>query len=474
MHDLKLAFRNILRNTRRSVVTILAIALSCAGITLLSGYVSWTYRSVESQTVCTYSHIQIFKKGFFDQGGGNPAAYAIGGYDRLKSTLLQDPVIAPRLELVTPQILFNGIVSHYAKDTSSTFRGLGVAPEEYRRLVTWNPYHIFDPTLLKQNRALFAGKPELDSSDPDGGSVGVGLAKILRLDLETAEQQAQRTRRQPPANPETQDSTRERNSDTLIDPRGQPAFAERPSVELLAAPATGGVPNVTSLYIRTTFTTASKEYDDQLVMLSIRKASELLFPGQELKATGILLLLKRSSDVPVVSERLAQFISEKNLDLEFKTWTDIRPFYKQLTRMFDMLFVFTFCIIAVIVTFAIYNTMATSILERTNEIGTLRAMGRTKAGVLKSFVLEGLLLGAAGGVLGAVLAVGIELLIRALEIVYVPPGVTFYAKLEVLVLSNPTNILCGLLTALLSSLISSALPARRASVMPIVDALRHS
>ena len=39
--DLKLAYRNVFRNTRRSLVTIIAIMLSCAGLILFAGYVAW-------------------------------------------------------------------------------------------------------------------------------------------------------------------------------------------------------------------------------------------------------------------------------------------------------------------------------------------------------------------------------------------------------------------------------------------------
>ncbi|HEV8130973.1 MAG TPA: FtsX-like permease family protein, partial [Acidobacteriota bacterium] len=220
-------------------------------------------------------------------------------------------------------------------------------------------------------------------------------------------------------------------------------------------------------------TTGTKEFDDQLIKLNIRQASELLFPGQELKATAILLLLQHTSDVPVVAVRLAQLISEKNLGLESKTWTELRPFYNQLTKMFDMMFVFMFCIIAVIVIFTVYNTVATSILERLSEIGTLRAMGMTKAAVRRIFVLEGLLMGVTGGILGVLLAVAVDLILSVLEIAYIPPGLSFYAKLEVLVLRNPATMLFGLLTALLNTLLSSLLSAGKASRMLIVDALRH-
>ena len=74
MQNLLLALRNIGRNRRRSAVTMLAVALSCAGLALFGGYMSWMFRAVEEQTVGNYGHIQIYKRGYYERGTGNPAA----------------------------------------------------------------------------------------------------------------------------------------------------------------------------------------------------------------------------------------------------------------------------------------------------------------------------------------------------------------------------------------------------------------
>jgi ABC-type antimicrobial peptide transport system permease subunit len=73
-----------------------------------------------------------------------------------------------------------------------------------------------------------------------------------------------------------------------------------------------------------------------------------------------------------------------------------------------------------------------------------------------------------------VLAILGDRLFQVLHIVYIPPTVTFYAKLEVLVLRNPVVLLQAFVGGLLCAIISSALPARKAARMEIVEALRHS
>ena len=110
---------------------------------------------------------------------------------------------------------------------------------------------------------------------------------------------------------------------------------------------------------------ATKELEDQLIKLHVRHASGLVFPGQPLHVTAVILLLKRTADTPAVKKRLQQLFAERNLDLELKTWKEIRPFYNQVHRMLGIIFVFMFCLLATLMAFTIYNTQSAGIIERT-------------------------------------------------------------------------------------------------------------
>jgi len=174
--DLKLAYRNVFRNTRRSLVTIIAIMLSCAGLILFAGYVAWAFKSAESQAVVIFSHLQLARPGFYEKGAGNPTVYAISSFGQIKQLLQDDPVIGSKLQLVSAQTIFKGIVSYSAAHTSSTFVGLGVFPEDDWALLHWNPYKLTSPLDLPANKALYGSAPELSSDDPEGATIGIGLA----------------------------------------------------------------------------------------------------------------------------------------------------------------------------------------------------------------------------------------------------------------------------------------------------------
>ena len=179
--SLLLAIRNVFRNKRRSVVTVLAIALSCAGLVLFGGYVAWAHLASETHMVNMTGHLQLFRQGYRTKGGGNPAACAITNFDEVKSMLLRDEVIGPRLDMVTGQLLVQGMVNCGDRQTSTTFLGIGAVPEDFERLSLWNPHGLSDSRELAANAELYATGPELDAADPEGITLGVGLGRILEI-----------------------------------------------------------------------------------------------------------------------------------------------------------------------------------------------------------------------------------------------------------------------------------------------------
>ena len=469
MKDLLLALRNVGRNRRRSAVTILGVALSCGGLGLFGGYVVWSFHAVEEQTIACFGHLQIYKKGYYDEGSGDPSSYALSNYEQIRQMLVTDEIIGPRLEMVTAQIVVTGIVNCAATGASTTFYGVGVFPADDDRLWRWNPYGICPASSLAINTALHEGPAELAEDDANGGSVGPGLARILKLGREP-----------PPAKKTTAPAAAE-GSDQEVDlsflteqatAKSEPA-STRPQLDLLVSPPGGGLPNVTTLGLRKIIPRATKELDDALIKLPIQQASELLFPGQPLHATAVIALLKRTEDTEIVVQRLQELIAQNHLDLEWKRWLEIRPMYSQVKRFMSIIFGFVFILLAVLVAFAIYNTQSASIVERLGEIGTLRAMGLTRFGVWKILALEGFCLGLIGGLIGVAISIGGDLFLRSVNILYIPPGVSFYNKVEVLVLRQPWIMLIAFGGSLLCAIISSALPARRAARTPIVEALRH-
>ena len=139
--------------------------------------------------------------------------------------------------------------------------------------------------------------------------------------------------------------------------------------------------------------------------------------------------------------------------------------------MFDMIFLFLFSIVLIIVVMSTVNTMGMAVLERTREIGTLRALGLKRRGVSLLFALEGGLLGFLGSLLGMVLHIGVWTLIRILAPTYTPPGVSTPVPLVVNLV--PQSLMTLMICLILLSLTAAILPAARAARQNVVDALGH-
>jgi len=437
MNTWSLALRNVWRNTRRTTATVLAIALSCAGLMLFGGYISWAHLASEVHAVMLSGHIQLFQQGFLDKGSGNPAAYALANYGELHDLLAHDPVLGPKLEVLTGQLIVQGIASCAAQKTSATFSGVGAFPGDIERILRWNPYGLTEARNIPANRHLFAAGPELDANDPEGITIGAGLARVLEVKADEA------------------------------------AGKERPSLELMSLPPSGGLPNMVSGTVRQISIRALEEIDNHLVVLPLQMASELMFPGEPVHVTSVQLLLRSTSDLPAVQQRIAELNAQHHLGLEQRTCWEMNPNNVRSLGMVDMFFAFAFCIVAVVLVFTIYNTMMTGIVERTREIGAIRAMGVTRGGIVAMFVQEGIVLGLIGGAAGVALGLVAAWGINHAMILYTPPYFNVQAKLEVLCARPPTIILASFLSCFLIALIAAFFPARRASRMEIAEALRH-
>jgi putative ABC transport system permease protein len=125
------------------------------------------------------------------------------------------------------------------------------------------------------------------------------------------------------------------------------------------------------------------------------------------------------------------------------------------------------------VLFAVVNTMTMNVMERTNEIGTIRAMGVRRSGIRSQFTIEGSLIGAIGATTGAVLALLVAALINHAGLTWIPPGNVNEVPLRLDVAGRPLLVIGAWIGLALVAMVAALLPANRAARLPVVDALRH-
>jgi putative ABC transport system permease protein len=114
----------------------------------------------------------------------------------------------------------------------------------------------------------------------------------------------------------------------------------------------------------------------------------------------------------------------------------------------------------------VMNTMYTSVLDRTREIGVMKAIGATNHDIMTIFVMESGLLGLVGGIFGLVLGISFSYVVEFVTVNYL---LTTLLRVYI-----DIPILMGiLLFSFAIGCISGFLPARRAASMKPVDALRY-
>ena len=147
------------------------------------------------------------------------------------------------------------------------------------------------------------------------------------------------------------------------------------------------------------------------------------------------------------------------------TSTSILDQLKNILGIFQYVVV-GFAGIAVIVgSVGIANTMYMSVLERTKEIGIMKSIGATNKAIMTIFLIESAFFGVIGGIIGSIIgilmALGAKYAIEAFS-----PGLPF------LILIDPYIIGGAILFSAIAGILSGILPARAASKLNPVDALR--
>ena len=409
MIGFRIAFRNIRKNRRRTAITLTALAVGYLAISLFQGYVADTLHGLRRAAI----------RG---EGLGNLIIMKKGALlrsqmDEKRYTLTAAEIgqitnlvqSVPGVVMFIPRLDISGLISNGKE--SVIFIGHGVDPAAYR--------------LLKKDFAYTGQGTPISPTNAIGGLAASGLAAALRLHLgETA---------------------------------------------VIFSTTLDNHMNAVDLEVQGIYNTGTRATNDKYLIVPLVLAQRLYDTDG---ASWLSLLLDDKASQPAAMARVQQLLARAGLDVEVHTWKELSNFYTSVANLFGMIFLFLFIIILVVAVMGVLNTMSMSVMERFREIGTLRAFGLQRGGVIRLFCVEGFLLGLIGVAVGALLAVLLAALVNGSAIVYTPPGLSDTVTLEV-ELTPIFMIADGLILVALCAL-AAAIPARSAARKPIVDALGHA
>ncbi len=234
----------------------------------------------------------------------------------------------------------------------------------------------------------------------------------------------------------------------------------------LMVSTTEGALNAMDMRVRGLVSTGIPDLDKRLVYTDIKTAQKLL-NSSKVSSLGVFLSSMEATDA--AQKRLSALLPKMTVE----SWLEQAFFYKSVRDLYNRIFGALGAIISVIVVFVVANAMAMAIIERTREIGSLRAMGTLPGQLIRSFSFEGMFLGGAGALAGAVLALSAAMLLTVFPVQMPPPpgrstGYPLMVTIDAVMYSST------ILMMIILAMLSSAWIARRTLRQPIVNALAHN
>ncbi|MFZ0389534.1 MAG: ABC transporter permease [Calditrichia bacterium] len=154
-----------------------------------------------------------------------------------------------------------------------------------------------------------------------------------------------------------------------------------------------------------------------------------------------------------------------------KTWFELnRSLYSWMTIEKWGAFI-VLCLIIMVAAFNIISSLIMIVMEKTREIGILKSMGASSAGIMRIFLFEGTIVGILGTLIGSLLGFTVCWLQQTFGLVGLPPDVYLIDKLPVKMELFDFSIIA--VAGMLLCLVASVYPAYKASRLEPVEAIRY-
>jgi len=236
----------------------------------------------------------------------------------------------------------------------------------------------------------------------------------------------------------------------------------------------GIVPKIKKFSVVGIFDSGSYEYDSSLVFMSLKNCKKFL--GMKDTVTGIEIKV----DDIYGAGRIAKAIQEKlGYPYWARSWMEMNKNLFSALKLEKRVMFIILSLIVIVAAFNIITTLIMTVMEKSRDIAILKSMGATARSIMKIFMIEGIVIGGIGIILGCIagitVALNLEWISRSVENLFgfkiLPEGV--YYLNEVPSKINYGDVAVIVIAAMLICFLASIYPSWRASKLDPAEALRY-
>ncbi len=215
------------------------------------------------------------------------------------------------------------------------------------------------------------------------------------------------------------------------------------------------------------FNSGMYDYDLNLVFTDLKSAQDIFGLANQVTAAAIKL------DNPDLAAQVRQDLAARlGYSYNLKTWMEANQNFFAALKLEKLTMFIILTLIILVASFNIISTLIVMVVEKTKDIGILKALGMSALSIRKIFTYQGLIIGTLGTSLGALAGLTLCFLLKKYQFIKLPQDIYYIDRLPVSIQLWPDIVLI-ILSALVIILAATIYPAARASSLKPVEALRY-
>ncbi|MBU4299537.1 ABC transporter permease [Patescibacteria group bacterium] len=215
------------------------------------------------------------------------------------------------------------------------------------------------------------------------------------------------------------------------------------------------------------FSEVGLQEEDNQIWMSHKDFQALT--SQRGTASAAALKLEKGANIDLVAKQIKFQLEKQEVVRDFSVLTPEKAnqIIGNILSVIELVLVVIALVSLVVGAVGVMNTMYTSVLERTKQIGIMKAIGASSESILSLFLIESGMIGLVGGILGIILGITFAYLIGLAAANFGVRGLFSFASLDFF------GFFVILVITFITGIISGILPARQASRMEPAEALRY-